>query len=684
MKNSRELSLKGWGKILFVFLFLVFINISCHYQPKLSIIKTPALDITETGDCFEINAERYHLKINKINGLATLNNHRNEQYTSFPLAAISSLNNNRESGNLKYNWNKKSKTISGEMWIADSMLQQFSIRFNKEFFTVKFDTKPSLPSPPGVFIFRNQQRGFDTSQWSQYFSPEPDKYFKENPAIDIRVDRDQQWKFTPAPLNLSFETPAGWFSIGLIELPDATVFSFRDSGIWLDYPWQIIEPDENNFYQLPSLVFTFNESPWEAVSDYSDFIYENSGENLSKPSNQKKPVWWLNPIVSPRGEQKLLQISAADSLNNSEWIKNYILKQLLKLSVKNFNFILEDKWCEFYGDPQPSSRFRELRALIDWCHERDIKVILSWKSWKVERGSLAATLGLADGEYCDSTHPLFQTYVDSCCEFMFGEDPDFLNADGIQFDDLFLVRDPAVSQFADPPTGVGIKEAHHYLKTFYQSAKKIKPEALIIGTAVDPHFANVLDMTRINDDWDNKLRREKRARIILAALPNVLISADAYEMVNSIALHHYVTGAMYGIPAIHYLENFSDGKINEETNRCINTLLRFSQQKPPGQVKFIDYGHWRIINNKNKVAAESLPGGNGILIFENSKQVKFVCTENKNPHVVFPNFRVKEITNDKGDVVSFEDRGQGIYQFKNLIKGEEYSITLKKIITRNQ
>ena len=108
----------------------------------------------------------------------------------------------------------------------------------------------------------------------------------------------------------------------------------------------------------------------------------------------------------------------------------------------------------------------------------------------------------------------------------------------------------------DPNLGIGFKELYRYMALFYERAKKYKPECLIIGNAVDPHFGNVQDMISISDDWDNKLRREKRARIINQALPDKLICGDSIDMYNSIAIYHYMTSAIYSVPTIYYFSEF--------------------------------------------------------------------------------------------------------------------------------
>jgi hypothetical protein len=313
-----------------------------------------------------------------------------------------------------------------------------------------------------------------------------------------------------------------------------------------------------------------------------------------------------------------------------------------------------------------------------------LKVILFWKAWKVEARSLPIRMGIFDGEYVDVTHPLFENYVDSCCQVLFGDGKDQLNADGLKIDQLFLTPDPAKAIYASSKIGIGFREAYFYLQTFYKTAKKYKPDALIMSSAIDPHFTDVQDMVRINDDWDNKTVREKRARIITQAMPGILIDSDAADLHSSIALYHYVTSTVYGIPSIQYLTRFHDAVIPEETKDQISNLLKLYQHKPDGKIRFVDYGNWQIVNNDDEVVAESIPSGKGFLVFEDKDRAKLLCTEDSNLHIIFEHHLLKSIHDENGLKIPFTDLGQGLYELKDAKQGNIYKLQLRKISTRRR
>jgi hypothetical protein len=639
--------------------------------------------IKDDSDSIYVTTKIYSLTIDKRNADAHLKNWQGISYTSFPLDVQYNLAETRDTSHINRQWKIKDKKITSTAVIDGFVVQEIKITCFEDAFEVQLSSLSNDDSANnGAYLLRRNDKGFDTADWDQYFSPEPDEYFKLNPTVDIRVDRDQQWVFTPAPLNLSFKTAAGWFSIGLAELPNASIFAFRNKAPWLDFPWDKIQSQNNQLFRFPPLIFTFNESPWEAVGDYSNYLMTKY--RISVPGEDQRPGWWKRPIVSTWGEQRVQQITYAHPDFNRNWLKNYVEQQQQALDSLKFNLIIENKWTNADGDPTPSDRFHDLRNLVDWCHDQGLKVILFWKAWKVEANSLPIRMGIFDGEYVDATHPLFENYVDSCCQVLFGEGPDQLNADGLKIDQLFLSRDPAKANYAVAGNGIGFREAHRYLQTFYQTAKKYKPDALIMSSAIDPHFADVQDMVRINDDWDHKTIREKRARIIIQAMPGILINGDAADLLASIALYHYVTSAVYGIPSIQYLTRFQDAAITGEMKDRISNLLKLYQLKPEGKLIFVDYGNWQILDKNDEKLAESIPGGKGLLIFEDKDEASLLCIENSKIHIVFDRHLLKTIYDENGNKIPFVDMGHGLYELENAELGKIYTLHLRKISTKRR
>jgi len=657
---------------IFIFCCIIFFGNSGNAG---AVQKTPGVKIKD-GDAFiMIKGGNYQLDIDKIKRIARLTNQSGAFYTSFPIHAQFAASTYNESS-YRSQWQVKNDEITLTILLNELIHQKVLIKPANDAIEFKFGIKFTT-ADTGVFIFKNGIVGFDTDSLVTTFSPEADDYNSSTPAIDVRVDSDQQWAFTPAPLNLSFKSNAGWFSVGLAQLPDASIYAFRENAIYLNYSWNKVISSAADLHWLEPLVFTFNESSWDAIGDFRKYLESHDCITRKVKNKKSSPIWWRQPIVNTWGEQLIENIKFDSDGFNSDWVRNYVMSQEVALDSITFTLVIDDKWNRAYSDPKPSVRFKDMRQLIDWCHERGHKVILGWKAWQIEARSLAALLQIGDGEYIDATHPTFEAYIDTCCQIMLGNGENQLDADGLKLDNLFAVRNPVQATYANPALGMGMKELHHYLELLYKYAKKYKQDALISGTAIDPHFEHVQDMVRINTNWDSKFRREKRARIILQSLPDMLIDGDAANMYNSIALYHYATSAIYGIPSIHYLTSFHDDFISEATRQMIADVVYLYLLKPKGKIQFVNYGNWRIVDD-NEILAESLIQGKGIVVYKSNKEGILLCTENSSVHLVLNKRAIKSVNDQQGTKIEFKHCGEGIYELINVKKGEIYHISLKK------
>ena len=667
----------------FIFKFIL-INLAFFitFQAGYARTSKTKFKIQDRPDEIIIHAPRYVLSINKFDAVCQLKNEQQTIYTSFPLDIEFDSAATTHKIDLDYRWMIQGKKITMTASRSGAVEKEATIACDDHSFQIQFAQYIPANADYGIHLLRRNGKGFDTTGWEEYFSPEPDDYFRPNPAVDVRVDRDQQWFFAPAPLNLSFKTPAGWFSIGLAGLPDASVYALRQESIWLDLVWKKIRPAQDQMYRFIPLIFTFNDSPWQAIDDYSSRVLAKFERHSKNPGIETKPRWWTNPLVSTWGEQTVFQMTANHAAFTSDWVRWYVQSQEKALGDTSFTLIIADNWSRAYGDPHPSDRFRELRALIDWCHERGHKVILFWKAWKVEAGSIAIGMNVIDGEYVDATHPMFESYVDSCSQILFSNGPDGLDADGLKIDYLFLVRDPATANYFDAAKGMGFKEVKSYLEMFHQKAKKYKADALIMGSAIDPHFFDVQDMVRIHDDWDNKTRREKRARIITQAMPGMLINGDAADLSQKLAPYHYITSSIYGIPNFQYLTRFHDGAMTPDIQTLSSHLIKLNQVKPPGRINFVDYGNWQIRDKNDMVVAESIPNGKGMIVYQADNKATLFCSQNSKIIFLIEGRSLRSIQDSDGNIVPFKDLGNGIYELSSVSERTSYHLQLRKVSKR--
>ena len=247
-----------------------------------AIKKSNNVKVIETENEIVVSSGDYRLNLHKGDGTAELHNRNGQRYTSFPLFAQL---NDTPSKPYTYDWRVKGNEIIATIKSNESPWQKIILQPSSKFFIIKFGVKFSADNR-GVYIFKCGDEGIESDDWLDAFSPEPDQYFSKTPRIDVRVDRDQQWAFTPAPLNLSFETSAGWFSIGLAQLPPASVFAFANSAIFMDYPWHKLNLPADEYYWLEPIVVTFNESSWNAVWDFQTLLRALKYVEFKSPRTQ--------------------------------------------------------------------------------------------------------------------------------------------------------------------------------------------------------------------------------------------------------------------------------------------------------------------------------------------------------------------------------------------------------------
>jgi len=528
-----------------------------------------------------------------------------------------------------------------------------------------------------VNLFCSDSGGVETNGWTKMFTPEPDNFYSSGEVgVDLLDTRDGKRYFAPAPLNLSFQTPAGWFSVGLCELPDATRFVFSSNYFFIDYAWSKMEVPTNQLYWITPLCFTFNEDEWQAISDYRNYLLNH--EYIVDPSMEERniPQWWMEPLVCTWGEQLAQGIWMGSPGFNTNWVRGYVQQQEEKLGYQNFTLILDDKWQKFYGDPNPDpNRFGDLRDLIDELHTSGHHVLLWWKCWHGEPGSLPQGMGITENGLIDATNPQYIDYVQTCMDKMLGDGPGCLDADGFKMDYIFDIRDPQQgASYADPSEGIGLRELYRYLDIWYTEAKQVKSECLITFSGPDPHFASIQDMTRLNDGdgTHTTYRWQNRARVSSQAAPNLLIDGDGCDMYRELLFPHAVTSSVYGTPSLYFLTEFSDGQpITDEELEITGKIFSLAAMKHPGKAVYKGFDHWQMRDDGGLIA-ESMQYGSSLVVYPDSNTGYALTTKNQDLLIPLHGGTVTQVLADTQNV-DFLIEGDDL-KIPSAIKGQIYQI----------
>jgi hypothetical protein len=509
-------------------------------------------------------------------------------------------------------------------------------------------------SQEGLQLFFFNSYGFDTSGWVKMFTPEPDIYHSKTSAmVEERQDVDGQRFFAPAPLNLSVQTRAGWFSVGLCRLPDATGFRLQGSHMFIGYPWSKMKLPPEQLYWITPLCFTFNQSEWDGISNYRKYLLQNKYVRDVPIEKKHIPDWWMDPLICTWSQQCIDTVAQASPRFTSDWVKQYVLGQEKALGLSRFTIIIDDKWQRKYGDPRPDqSRFGKMRELIVWIHRRGHKVLLWWRCWFGEPGSLPDEMGLLDRGYIDATHPNIDKYVRQSMRTMLGNGAGELDADGFKVDYIFDVRDPVTAIYAQPSLGVGLREVYRLASMWYREAKKVKKDCLITFSGPDPHFSLVQDMSRINDAGRDSLQRQYRARVSALSSPNVLIDGDGADMFVSLADYHHVISSSYGTPSLYSFTAFSDGPISEAMHRITGKIFRLAAMKKPGHPVFKNSGNWQYVRG-GKVIAESFQDGTAFVVFPDAQRALVLSTRQQDIVLPLRKLSPTKVQTEEGSDVEF-------------------------------
>lgn len=643
------------------------------------------VSISSCSSTISVGGENYMAEIDRKANIMNIRNRDGKYYTSFPLnAAFHSLGTNdqwvyKHSFKLEKNHLEVLLQSEHSCWKEKKAIIEFYPEGIQIVFGCLAEEDKDLPIER-VIYFIDRKKAMDDTHWNTRFTSDtrnakygPDQHYIKYPLVNSRLD--DTWIFTPAPLNLSFSTPAGWMSVGCCQIPNSNCFRLSSSkGILVEEPENHIIAYRSNYYWSVPVVFTFNTSEWQGIRDYYNYLITHRYIEDIPITNKSMPRWWMRPTVCTFGEQLITFGDNPRQSASSDWVKDFVLKLEKRLGYSDFTVIVDEKWQKYYGDPTPSKRFADLKELIEWCHNRGHRVILWWMAWKADQGSLAHTMNLVDKDIVDATSPNFKEYIARCVNILLGNKRGQLNADGLKVDFLFLVRDGSYAKYQNSALGIGLRELHRYLKILYEQAKQVKSESLISCGSCDPHFIDCFDMVRLNDlsgSW--KFVREERARIASLACPNTLIDGDGLFMFKEIADYHYLVSAAYSVPSLYYESRFQDGMaISDEMMQLSGRIFRIAAQKRVGKLNFLNHGHWQIERDGN-ILAECFDHGSILVVYLNATTALAISTKSQPLTIPLHGKKLKDLLTSGAERPDYAVKGDTLVMYEGT-RGIEYQL----------
>jgi hypothetical protein len=434
------------------------------------------------------------------------------------------------------------------------------------------------------------------------FSPNPDHPWRiaraagEPAVVGVTGEGGEpgvgHWLFTPAPACFALSRePAGdgrrlppgpWLMLGLAARHRTFVefgYDPTPGGFSLRCEYQGHTAVDGEFRTPAVLVLPGATDPYDGLARYRERLVASG---LAPRPDQRPPLpaHWYQPMFCGWGAQCARAArdggSPADQSRQDRY-EEY-LDALAARDLVPGTVVVDDKWQDRYATCRPDTRkWPDLAGFIRARHDRGQRVLLWWKAWDPEGAPPEACVRDPDGlpVAIDPQSRAGRAVVeDAVCHML---DPAGLGADGLKVD--FSARTPSGAALAHAGPAWGFELLHELLAVVYRTAKRVRPDCLIVTHTPEPGFLDVCDMIRLNDvlhlDHPDGLRMpggdpaaavveqmSYRAGVVRAACPEMPVDTDGWCLPGEAALAGYAAAApALGVPALYYADRMDlDGR----------------------------------------------------------------------------------------------------------------------------
>ncbi|MDD5674802.1 MAG: hypothetical protein PHC61_11600 [Chitinivibrionales bacterium] len=429
------------------------------------------------------------------------------------------------------------------------------------------------------------------------------------------------WLVTPPPFCYLMGTKEkkDWLSLGLAVKPGQYNFfgyhymGGEEFGLNLDYRGHT---KVSGTWESPAIVFQPSKDEYEGLKQYVTFLQDDGF--IAKPKREIAD-WWSKPIFCCWGEQMYMSDkwdcyltgdpkTDIGSLSSRKFFDG-LLKKLESYKINPGTLIIDNRWAspddEFTPDPKS---WGDMRDFIDKQHAKGRKIILWSAPFSHAQSSLGTTIPeeeciIADGKieaskawynidiynpediksgidtdifypgkhngkkpvlvkkqnkpvpiFVDPTNPKYEKRLREKIRFTLS--PEGLDADGYKFDYTHYIPTARDAKLYGNIWGIELLKKLIWI--YYDEAKKVKKDAMIISHTYNPYFSDVVDMCRIQDLYtDQKSIVEAamhRAKIGRIACPGCLIDSDNHPVVSLATWEEYMKAQpSIGVPAMYYI-----------------------------------------------------------------------------------------------------------------------------------
>lgn len=401
------------------------------------------------------------------------------------------------------------------------------------------------------------------------FNPEPDGRELYKVAIEERALIDMggvpipgrhHWFFTPPPFCFVLRRGETCMTMGVTAAPGRHTFTELEytggtgQGLLLRYEG---ETHVHGAYDLPEVQLILGDEEYALLGEFCKL------ERLPDADRPAPADWWTRPIFCGWGAQSALSgkyQQPAPALAFQKFYEDFTAS-LDEKGIDPGTIVIDDKWQAAYGlNNVDTAKWPDMKAFIADMHRKGRRVLLWLKAWDPEGVDPALCVRDFAGNAVsiDPSHPEYRALFAKACREMLS--PDCLDADGFKID--FTARVPVCPGCQHYGDTWGLELQRDYMTMVYDTAKAVKPDALIMCHCPHPYLADKFDMIRLNDVNTAKPVNEQmihRARVVKAALPDRLIDTDNWPMPTKKAWLDYVRiQPELGVPSLYYLWNMDN------------------------------------------------------------------------------------------------------------------------------
>ena len=485
---------------------------------------------------------------------------------------------------------------------SGTLLSQADLTPGPSSFTVAFSAPIGSSPQADTGFFGDGHRGLEMSTVEDGYSPDP-----RGPAASLapQVSTVSRTPFAPPPLQIQLRAAPGWFGVGLVEVPSATTMRLgRDGTVALDYPLARTGhsadvgagPASGDLVHFPRFVVTFAADPQSGLRAYHDALAALHQAGVASPPGSR-PAWWSEPLVDTWGEQMAVKAQRGSPLFTTGWVRAFVADWKTRYHLQHFTLVIDSRWQERIGDGMPDPvRFggvAGMRALIDEMHAQGIHVLLWWPMWahgitKVPMSARDARLAPPD-KMIDPTNPTFASQMAQTMADVLGGGAQQLDADGLKLDWQYDIP----QTLSDPASAYGALALYRYMYAVHSDAHALRRDAMIDASAAAPQFDAVADTIRLYDAW-SAAEWDRRAAIVAAADPDMLIDGDGWQADMASLVPHTVASTVYGTPAMYFARTLMGGiPVAPSLSDELGSVLALSTLKGQGRAVPLAGGEWQ-------------------------------------------------------------------------------------------